>query len=163
MKNKDQSYIEYIAVIITVLLIIVSITLIITNYFKKEKIRKYNDYEMLITESTYKYLDNHKDIIEKLKKDYAYINLKVEDLVKDSYLNNDIKNPKTKNVTIIYRRHGVNFHLLHHLMTGTHNKIIKIKISIFSTRNIHRKPPDKINSRFSQLLQTSLNCNGATP
>ena len=57
---------------------------------------KYSDYEMLITESTYKYLDNHKDIIEKLKKDYAYINLKVEDLVKDSYLNNDIKNPKTK-------------------------------------------------------------------
>ena len=96
MKNKDHSYIEYIAVIITALLIIVSITLIITNYFKKEKIRKYNDYEMLITESTYKYLDNHKDIIEKLKKDYAYINLKVEDLVKDSYLNNDIKNPKTK-------------------------------------------------------------------
>lgn len=96
MKNKDHSYIEYIAVIITALLIIVSITLIITNYFKKEKIRKYNDYEMLITESTYKYLDNHKDIVEKLKKDYAYINLKVEDLVKDSYLNNDIKNPKTK-------------------------------------------------------------------
>lgn len=96
MKNKDHSYIEYIAVIITALLIIVSITLIITNYFKKEKIRKYSDYEMLITESTYKYLDNHKDIVEKLKKDYAYINLKVEDLVKDSYLNNDIKNPKTK-------------------------------------------------------------------
>ena len=96
MKNKDHSYIEYIAVIITALLIIVSIFLIIFNYFKKEKIRKYSDYEMLITESTYKYLDNHKDIVEKLKKDYAYINLKVEDLVKDSYLNNDIKNPKTK-------------------------------------------------------------------
>lgn len=96
MKNKDRSYIEYIAVIITALLIIVSISLIIFNYFKKEKIRKYSDYEMLITESTYKYLDNHKDIVEKLKKDYAYINLKVEDLVNDSYLNNDIKNPKTK-------------------------------------------------------------------
>ena len=96
MKNKDRSYIEYIAVIITALLIIVSISLIIFNYFKKEKIRKYSDYEMLITDSTYKYLDNHKDIVEKLKKDYAYINLKVEDLVNDSYLNNDIKNPKTK-------------------------------------------------------------------
>lgn len=96
MKNKDRSYIEYIAVIITALLIIVSIFLIIFNYFKKEKIRKYNDYEMLITESTYKYLDNHKDIVEKLKNDYAYINLKVEDLVHDSYLNSDIKNPKTK-------------------------------------------------------------------
>ena len=44
MKNKDRSYIEYIAVIITALLIIVSIFLIIFNYFKKEKIRKYNDY-----------------------------------------------------------------------------------------------------------------------
>ena len=96
MKNKDRSYIEYIAVIITALLIIVSIFLIIFNYFKKEKIRKYSDYEMLITESTYKYLDNHKDIVEKLKNDYAYINLKVEDLVHDSYLNSDIKNPKTK-------------------------------------------------------------------
>lgn len=96
MKNKDRSYIEYIAVIITALLIIVSISLIIFNYFKKEKIRKYSDYEMLITDSTYKYLDNHKDIVEKLKNDYAYINLKVEDLVNDSYLNNDIKNPKTK-------------------------------------------------------------------
>lgn len=96
MKNKDHSYIEYIAVIITALLIIVSIFLIIFNYFKKEKIRKYSDYEMLITESTYKYLDNHKDIVEKLKNDYAYINLKVEDLVHDSYLNSDIKNPKTK-------------------------------------------------------------------
>lgn len=96
MKNKDRSYIEYIAVIITALLIIVSISLIIFNYFKKEKIRKYSDYEMLITESTYKYLDNHKDIVEKLKNDYAYINLKVEDLVNDSYLNSDIKNPKTK-------------------------------------------------------------------
>ena len=96
MKNKDRSYIEYIAVIITALLIIVSIFLIIFNYFKKEKIRKYNDYEMLITESTYKYLDNHKDIVEKLKNDYAYINLKVGDLVHDSYLNSDIKNPKTK-------------------------------------------------------------------
>ena len=96
MKNKDRSYIEYIAVIITALLIIVSIFLIIFNYFKKEKIRKYSDYEMLITESTYKYLDNHKDIVEKLKNDYAYINLKVEDLVRDSYLNSDIKNPKTK-------------------------------------------------------------------
>lgn len=96
MKNKDRSYIEYIAVIITALLIIVSISLIIFNYFKKEKIRKYSDYEMLITESTYKYLDNHKDMVEKLKKDYAYINLKVEDLVNDSYLNSDIKNPKTK-------------------------------------------------------------------
>lgn len=96
MKNKDRSYIEYIAVIITALLIIVSISLIIFNYFKKEKIRKYSDYEMLITESTYKYLDNHKDIVDKLKNDYAYINLKVEDLVNDSYLNNDIKNPKTK-------------------------------------------------------------------
>lgn len=96
MKNKDRSYIEYIAVIITALLIIVSISLIIFNYFKKEKIRKYNDYEMLITESTYKYLDNHKDMVEKLKNDYAYINLKVEDLVNDSYLNSDIKNPKTK-------------------------------------------------------------------
>ncbi len=96
MRNKDRSYIEYIAVIITALLIIVSIFLIIFNYFKKEKIRKYSDYEMLITDSTYKYLDNHKDIVEKLKNDYAYINLKVEDLVNDSYLNNDIKNPKTK-------------------------------------------------------------------
>lgn len=96
MKNKDRSYIEYIAVIITALLIIVSIFLIIFNYFKKEKIRKYSDYEMLITESTYKYLDNHKDIVEKLKNDYAYINLKVGDLVHDSYLNSDIKNPKTK-------------------------------------------------------------------
>ena len=90
MKNKDRSYIESIAVIITALLIIVSIFLIIFNYFKKEKIRKYSDYEMLITESTYKYLDNHKDIVEKLKNDYAYINLKVEDLVHDSYLNSDI-------------------------------------------------------------------------
>ena len=96
MKLKDHSYIEYIFIIVTALLIILSITLIITNHFKKEKIKKYNDYEMLITESTYKYLDNHKDIIEKLKKDYAYINLKVEDLVNDSYLSNDIKNPKTK-------------------------------------------------------------------
>lgn len=96
MKNKDRSYIEYIAVIITALLIIVSISLIIFNYFKKEKIRKYNDYEMLITDSTYKYLDNHKDIVDKLKNDYAYFNLKVEDLVHDSYLNSDIKNPKTK-------------------------------------------------------------------
>lgn len=96
MKTKDRSYIELISITITALLIIMSITLIITNYFKKEKIKKYNDYEMLITESTYKYLDNHKDIVDKLKKDYAYINLKVEDLVKDSYLSNDIENPKTK-------------------------------------------------------------------
>ena len=44
MKNKDQSYIEYIAVIITALLIIVSITLIITNYFKKEKIMFVGDF-----------------------------------------------------------------------------------------------------------------------
>lgn len=96
MKTKDRSYIELISITITALLIIMSITLIITNYFKKEKIKKYNDYEMLITESTYKYLDNHKDIVDKLKKDYAYINLKVEDLVKDSYLSDDIENPKTK-------------------------------------------------------------------
>ena len=40
MKNKDRSYIESIAVIITALLIIVSIFLIIFNYFKKEKIRR---------------------------------------------------------------------------------------------------------------------------
>lgn len=96
MKTKDRSYIELISITITALLIIMSITLIITNYFKKEKIKKYNDYEMLITESTYKYLDNHKDIVDKLKKDYAYINLKVEDLVKDSYLSDSIENPKTK-------------------------------------------------------------------
>lgn len=96
MKTKDRSYIELISITITALLIIMSITLIITNYFKKEKIKKYNDYEMLITESTYKYLDNHKDIVDKLKKDYAYINLKVEDLVKDSYLSENIENPKTK-------------------------------------------------------------------
>ncbi|MDO4376304.1 MAG: hypothetical protein Q4C33_03915 [bacterium] len=96
MKTKDRSYIELISITITALLIIMSITLIITNYFKKERIKKYNDYEMLITESTYKYLDNHKDIVDKLKKDYAYINLKVEDLVKDSYLSDDIENPKTK-------------------------------------------------------------------
>lgn len=96
MKTKDRSYIELISITITALLIIMSITLIITNYFKKEKIKKYNDYEMLITESTYKYLDNHKDIVDKLKKDYAYINLKVEDLVKDSYLSDNIENPKTK-------------------------------------------------------------------
>ena len=96
MKTKDHSYIEYISIIVTALLIILSITLIITNHFKKQNIKKYNDYEMLITESTYKYLDNHKDIINKLKKDYAYINLKVEDLVNDSYLSKNIKNPKTK-------------------------------------------------------------------
>lgn len=96
MKTKDRSYIELISITITALLIIMSITLIITNYFKKEKIKKYNDYETLITESTYKYLDNHKDIVDKLKKDYAYINLKVEDLVKDSYLSDDIENPKTE-------------------------------------------------------------------
>lgn len=96
MKTKDHSYIEYISIIVTALLIILSITLIISNHFKKEKIKKYNDYEMLITESTYKYLDNHKEITDKLKKDYAYINLKVEDLVNDSYLSKDIKNPKTK-------------------------------------------------------------------
>lgn len=96
MKTKDRSYIELISITITALLIIMSITLIITNYFKKEKIKKYNDFEMLITESTYKYLDNHKDIVDKLKKDYAYINLKVEDLVKDSYLSDNIENPKTK-------------------------------------------------------------------
>lgn len=96
MKTKDHSYIEYISIIVTALLIILSISLIITNHFKKQNIKKYNDYEMLITESTYKYLDNHKDIINKLKKDYAYINLKVEDLVNDSYLSKNIKNPKTK-------------------------------------------------------------------
>lgn len=96
MKTKDHSYIEYISIIVTALLIILSITLIITNHFKKQNIKKYNDYEMLITESTYKYLDNHKDIINKLKKDYAYINLKVEDLVNDSYLSKNIKNPKTR-------------------------------------------------------------------
>lgn len=126
MKNKDRSYIEYIAVIITALLIIVSISLIIFNYFKKEKIRKYNDYEMLITESTYKYLDNHKDIVEKLKKDYAYINLKVEDLVNDSYLNSDIKNPKTKKSAL--------------------ND--KIGITLDEYENISVKYPSKYNSGF---------------
>lgn len=96
MKNKDRSYIEYIFIVVTALLIIVSIVLIITNYFKKEKIKKYNDYELLVTDSTYKYLDSHKDIVDKLKSNYAYVNLKVEDLVDDAYLSEDIINPKTK-------------------------------------------------------------------
>lgn len=96
MKNKEHSYIDKITITILIILFIVSIFLIVNNYINKNKLSKYNDYKALIINSTTKYLNAHKDIKDKLSRDYFYYTISIKELEDDNYLVADLINPKTK-------------------------------------------------------------------